>query len=189
VYALGETGPGGGIVFYVQAGGGTFTSTGSDCADTNMCKYLEAAPVGWGNGILDAGGGTRGTASADPLMKWCSNTSILRNLADKSAIGDGRANTATGTQTGWAACTNGAIYQAELYAGGGQTDWHLPSTLEQQQMSLNNTLIGLVMHDYHTSTENNADVVYYVSASPGLPAGQVAKWNTGLHVRPIRAFG
>jgi len=176
-------------VFYVQAGGGTFTSTGSDCAATNVCKYLEAAPVGWGNGILDAGGGTRGTASADPLMKWCSNTSILRNLADKSAIGDGRANTATGTQTGWAACTHGAIYQAELYAGGGQTDWHLPSTLEQQQMSLNNALIGLIMHDYYTSTENNADVVYYVSAAPGLPAGQVAKWNTGLYVRPIRAFG
>jgi hypothetical protein len=123
-------------------------------------------------------------------MMWCSNTSIQRNLADKSAIGDGRANTATGTQTGWAACTNGAIYQAELYAGGGQTDWHLPSTLEQQQMSLNNTLIGLVRFvDYYTSTENNADVVYYVSAEAGAAAGQVAKWRTGLHVRPIRAFG
>ena len=33
---LGDTGPGGGKVFYVQAGGGTFTSTGSDCNTT--CK-------------------------------------------------------------------------------------------------------------------------------------------------------
>lgn len=41
VCAVGDTGPGGGIVFYVQASGGTFTC-GSTLAST--CKYLEVPP-------------------------------------------------------------------------------------------------------------------------------------------------
>ena len=50
---VGNTGPGGGIVFYVSAA--NFTSTGSDCNTT--CKYLEAAPtdhatlVPWATGV------------------------------------------------------------------------------------------------------------------------------------------
>ena len=45
---VGNEGPGGGIVFYVQAGGGTF-ACGLNLAST--CKYLEAAPTNW-NGAL-----------------------------------------------------------------------------------------------------------------------------------------
>ena len=47
---VGDTGPGGGKVFYVRADGGTFTSTGSDCG--TACKYLEAAPTDQSAGIV-----------------------------------------------------------------------------------------------------------------------------------------
>ena len=116
--AIGDTGPGGGIVFYVSAT--NFTSTGSDCVAT--CKYLEAAPSGWGNGITVQTGETAGTSTVDPKLKWCSDTTTLRNATTKTAIGDGRPNTTTGVT-----CTTGAIFHAELYAGNGKTDWHLPS--------------------------------------------------------------
>lgn len=66
----GNTGPGGGIVFYVAPT--TFASTGSAC--TPNCKYLEAAPVGWGNGITVGGGETSGTTTRDPVLRWCHQT-------------------------------------------------------------------------------------------------------------------
>ena len=49
VYAVGDTGPGGGIVFYVSAS--DFTSTDSTCGA--VCRYLEAAPNTWSGGVED----------------------------------------------------------------------------------------------------------------------------------------
>ena len=179
---VGNTGPGGGLVFYVAS---NFTSTGSDCDTT--CKYLEAAPVGWGNGITVITGETSGTSTADPRLFWCSNTSTLRNATSKSAIGDGRPNTATGTEAGWAACTSGAIFQAELYAGGGKTDWHMPSFNELGQMNSRSTLIGTTLCCYIGSTELNATMNKHYNMSDG-GSGSVLK-SAAYYLRPIRAFG
>ena len=55
---MGDTGPGGGIVFYVAAS--NFTSTGSTCNTT--CRYLEAAPNTWSGG------------SSDPTRSWSTGT-------------------------------------------------------------------------------------------------------------------
>jgi hypothetical protein len=49
VYTVGDTGPGGGIVFYVSAS--DFTSTDSTCGA--VCRYLEAAPNTWSGGVED----------------------------------------------------------------------------------------------------------------------------------------
>jgi hypothetical protein len=49
VYSVGQTGPGGGIVFYVSAS--DFTSTDSTCGA--VCRYLEAAPNTWSGGVED----------------------------------------------------------------------------------------------------------------------------------------
>ena len=108
---VGDTGPGGGIVFYVRAAGGTFTSTGSVCG--TACKYLEAAPTGWGNAIAVAADETTGSLTVDPQLKWCSDTTTLRNATSKTAIGDGRPNT-TSSANGVPTCTTGAIFHAEL---------------------------------------------------------------------------
>jgi hypothetical protein len=106
--AVGNTGPGGGIVFYVAST--NFTSTGSDCG--TACKYLEAAPT---------------DQSID--IAWCSNTtSALGTTA--TAIGTGMANTTTADGT----CTSGAIQIAADYANNGKIDWHLPSKDELNQM-------------------------------------------------------
>ena len=180
---VGNTGPGGGLVFYVAS---NFTSTGSDCNTT--CKYLEAAPVGWGNGITVVAGETTGTSTADPRLYWCSNTSTLRNATSKSAIGDGRPNTATGTEAGWAACTSGAIFQAELYAGGGKTDWHLPSFSELGQMNSQRTLISTTLCCYTSSTEVSATLIKHYNMSDG-GSGGYGKASAGYYQRPIRAFG
>ena len=209
---VGDTGPGGGVVFYVQASGGTFTSTGSDC--NTACKYFEAAPRGWGDGITVAAGETTGSSTVDPILKWCSNTTSLRNASTKTAIGDGRPNTTTSTN-GVAACTSGAIYHADLYAGGTKTDWHLPSQSELNQMckwqrglawvsdatvcsggTLNSgtgaSAMGFTTR-YWSSTENGATYAWYqiTAQNSDLKDPTTNSPYNGFmpSVRPVRAFG
>ena len=181
---VGDTGPGGGIVFYVHDDADDlFTSTGSDCDTT--CKYLEAAPTGWGNGITVAAGETTGTSTVDPKLKWC-NTTLLRNETSKTAIGDGRPNTTSSTNN-VAACATGAIFHAELYAGNGKTDWHLPSKDELNELFLKkDTVGGFSTGDYWSSSEYVGGSAWYQSFSFGF-RGSSYKVNA-LVVRPVRAF-
>ena len=206
-YVVGDTGPGGGIVFYVATA--DFTSTGSDCG--TACKYFEVAPAGWGNGITVIGGETTGSSTVDPILTWCSDTTNLRNATSKTAIGDGRPNTTTSTN-GVAACTAGAIYHAELYAGGSKTDWHLPSKDEGVQLckwnrglawvsdatvcttsgTLNSptfgaSLSGLGASQYWSSTENGATNVMAPILGGGGYSNRLK--NSATQARPVRAFG
>jgi hypothetical protein len=196
VCAVGDTGPGGGKVFYVSAT--NFTSTGSDCGTT--CKYLEAAPTGWGNVIAVQAGETTGSLTVDPQLKWCSDTSTLRNATTKTAIGDGRPNTTTGVT-----CTTGAIFHAELYAGNGKTDWHLPSKDELNELCkyAKNTgqAVGgaILCANGSAATSRGFSTDYYWSSSESSDGGAWAQdFNVGVQtaltkgsppwVRPVRAF-
>ena len=108
VYQVDQTGPGGGIVFYVHANG-TFA-----CGETlnQNCTYLEVAPNTWNGG------------SADPLAPWgCDQTPIAG--ADGTAIGAGRQNT-TDIVNGCATSGIAALLANDLTLGG-QSDWFLPS--------------------------------------------------------------
>ncbi len=68
---VGDTGPGGGKVFYVAET--LFTSTGSDC--DNACRYLEAAP-------------------SEARITWASRANRLTSVPGTSyVIGSGMANT------------------------------------------------------------------------------------------------
>ena len=176
---VGDTGPGGGKVFYVSAT--NFTSTGSDC--NAACKYLEAAPTGWGNGITVAEGETTGSSTVDPRLDWCSDTTTLRNATTKTAIGDGRPNTTTGV-----ACLTGAIFHAELYVVNGKTDWHLPSKDELNQLFINRATVGgFSAGNYLSSSEGAANAAWGQSFING---GQVGFLKTSsIAVRPVRAFG
>jgi hypothetical protein len=146
VYVVGNIGPGGGFVFYVQAGGGTFTSTGSDC--NTACKYLEVAPIDQGINIPVATtaafcyADTSNSGSSD-----CQNNSIYSNSAGQAAsrtasnaIGMGMANTNAiydrMTTAGGAPTANYAAGIAWAYsvAGNSKTDWHLPSLDELNQL-------------------------------------------------------
>jgi hypothetical protein len=79
---VGDTGPGGGKVFFVSAS--TFTATGT--IRNTQCKYLEAAPAGWITyfsssdpdrcGIAGENISSIGSATADPSCAWSGNTSV-----------------------------------------------------------------------------------------------------------------
>ena len=180
---VGDTGPGGGKVFYVAPT--SFTSTGSACAA--KCKYLEAAPVGWITAATPAGQtncSTPGTSTADPQCVWSGNTTT-RIGTTSFEIGKGYANSlamiAQSNVAGRAATV------ARAFQGGGKTDWFLPSKHELNQMYLQRSAIGgYASGDYWNSTEYE----------PGFAGLQV--FNDGsrsnffktaaLYVRPVRAF-
>ena len=188
VCVVGNTGPGGGIVFYVAPT--TFASIGSAC--TPNCKYLEAAPVSWGNGITVQGGETSGTTTSDPRLKWCSNTST-KTFATGTAIGTGLAN--TNLMNG---CTSGAGFHARAYRGGGLSDWYLPSRREMLEMFIYNyrqtppvSLSMTNMDNYWSSTETDNELAVRTDVNPACGDGgcQHAQWKTEPHsVRPIRAL-
>ena len=171
---VGDTGPGGGIVFYVEAGVGTFTC-GLNLAST--CNYLEAAPVGsyakrsW---ATDANG---------------NRTALVRG-ADATAIGSGYQNSIDiVAQTGNVAATSAAVYARE-YTNGGKSDWYLPSSGELHQMfSEKSRIAGLTTEGHWSSSEVGADsaIVQYFGAG-NTANGNKASSDNGW-VRPIRAFG
>jgi len=181
-YKVGDTGPGGGIVFYVSET--AFTSAGSQCGDS--CYYLEAAPSEeWGTDI------------------WCSNTSDSLG-ATGSEIGEGMNNTVTAEGT----CTSGAIQLAFDYSNKGKNDWHLPSADELNELckyarsqatgdpsmecdSSGTLLPGFSINKYWSSTEDVccfADVRNFDSGSRGNKFKDATLDPGGFHIRPIRAF-
>jgi len=180
--AVGATGPGGGIVFYVNES----NATGA--------RYLEAAPNTW------SGGGT------DPGIAWCSNTTTLIAGTFGTAIGTGKANTDLMVAVG--ACASGAAVTVRTYRGGGLSDWFLPSRDELNAMcnySRNPTTpptgtctgtqdgtfaAGAFGFDdavtYWSSSQNNAGSAwgqYFVDG--GQSSGNKTNPN---RVRPVRAF-
>ena len=116
---LGDTGPGGGIVFYVAP-----TTFSSDAPCGSNCRYLEMAPSGWFG------------ESGDPMRTWTGDSAV-RTSAYGNSIGEGFAN----TNTIIAALPsdtdlNSAAILARNYTGGGLSDWYLPSKLELNEMCI-----------------------------------------------------
>lgn len=162
---IGDTGPGGGKVFYV-AGSPQFWG-----------RYLEAAPSTWSS------------PAGDPNLMWGINECQESGGGTTStAIGTGRTNTAAIM----AACTSGANSPAATaahdYAGGGQTDWYLPSLDELAAMYDEVDLIEARDDDAYWSSSNVSGAKAYIKefwTGDGYPDYKEINWL----VRPIRAFG
>ena len=174
---VGNTGPGGGIVFYVQASGGTF-ACGATLA--SRCKYLEAAPTSGTNAWTDA------------IRTWATNINSNQTKsvpgADGTAIGTGYRNSLDiVAQTGNVAATSAAV-EARAYRGPNNlSDWYLPSKNELNELYRNRAIFAFENSVYWSSTEFAGDKAWYQGLSHGLQ-GAASKSDTNL-VRPVRAFG
>jgi hypothetical protein len=168
---VGNTGPGGGIVFYVQ------TAT-----DTAPWRYMEAAPNTWSG------------FGEDWTTLWCnSNEDFLPNLIfgntgtihTSSAIGAGFRNTRMMVQN----CGFGAANAAAAYNGGGKSDWFLPSKDELNLLYGAKATVGGFQTNcsYWSSSEKVKDDAW-VQTFPSGQQGALIKQAVNC-TRPVRAFG
>ena len=173
---VGDTGPGGGKIFYVAS---TFFTqvgaTGSMC--TTTCKYLEAEPNTWSGG------------SPDPAITWStgSNQTSAVTGADGTVIGTGYQNSLDiVAQTGNLAASSAAV-AARAYTGGSKNDWFLPSKDELAQLYAQQTRVGGFVDVYYwSSSEYNANFAWDQNFGGGL---QGANYKGGTdYLRPVRAF-
>jgi hypothetical protein len=182
---VGDTGPGGGIVFYVAPT--RFTSKGSVC--DAACKYLEAAPVGWITAATPAGQtncGIPGTSTADPQCVWSGNTTT-RIGTTQAGIGSGYANTSA--MIAQSNVAGRAATVARAFQGGGKTDWFLPSKDELNLLYLQRSAIGgFASKDYWSSSEEDASNAWYKNFSDYGLVNKFVKSGEQFPVRPVRAF-
>ena len=209
VYTIGQTGPGGGKVFYVAT---TAFSCGPTLAAT--CTYLEAVPFGWMT-ELDFKGDT-----VDVNRNWSESTPVDLQRGPfgttggtATAIGSGYQNTKAMFDVGNdnTAVSAGALAFAYTVTVSGVVydDWYLPSKDELNQMckwqrgitgealtNLATVCTGGTINsgvgaqgfdgDYWTSTEIHDFGVWRQSFVTGVQAG--AAKQEGGRVLPIRAF-
>jgi hypothetical protein len=187
---VGNTGPGGGIVYYVN-------TTGFSCGPTlaAICNYLEVAPSDWNTG-------------PDPQKLW-----VASNLIDVSGVTNDSLpyNNALGIGLGYknsnAMGLGYAAGAARAYSGGFKNDWYLPTTAELNllcqwgrgvtqavtTLCLGGTLNsgtgvsgGFVAGYYWSSSEQDIGSAWMQDfAQDGQYVGDTA---TSRHVRPVRAF-
>jgi hypothetical protein len=167
-YSVGETGPGGGIVFYVS-------DSGFDCGPDldASCNYLEAAPISGYNAWTDSG------------YQWDGNNNSVINSS--MVIGSGLKNTLAMVQNDSTIAKAGTISRA--FRGPNDfDDWFLPSYFELVEMFTQQTLLGLQTYPQYWSSSDdvmNGELAYIHAPDGG---GLSYKTDGGRLVRPIRAF-
>jgi hypothetical protein len=173
VYSVGDTGPGGGKIFYVA-------TTPFPCGPTlaSSCTYLEAAPIS----------GT--SAWSDGEYEWSGDASTAVGVnAQGTAIGTGYKNTLAMIAQSNTEGRAGTISQA--YRGPNNlSDWYLPSKDELAQLySSGVATVGEdVVANYHwSSSEAGAASAWLQAFTNGAPYNDFPKFAT-LYVRPVRAF-
>ena len=167
---VGDTGPGGGIVFYVS---GRVSNTVEGVSAGG--HYLEAAPNTWN--------GDR----SDPVAEWGCDGTLIGGAAG-TKIGTGAQN----TKDIVIGCTTIGIAadMAINLVFGGQSDWFLPSRDELNLMYTNlfaKNMGGFEVALYWSSTEFDADYARFRFFDAGSAIG-ARKYDRGT-VRPVRAFG
>jgi hypothetical protein len=163
-YNLGDTGPGGGKIFYRLEAGFTMTD------NSQVCHYLEAAPT-------DCSG----------TFAWASSGFTSTDIpGTERAIGTGRKNTALILATDVDAP---AAKACKDYSNGGKTDWFLPSNDELDQLYVNRTSVGNM--DESTSYWSSSQVGSGSSRDQRFSDGRQftsTKNVTSFSVRAVRAF-
>jgi hypothetical protein len=162
VYAPGDTGPGGGKIFYVNLDG--FTMTDND----QICYYLEAAP-----------------ADMNELLAWASSGHTNADIVGtETGIGTGRKNTALILATDENAPAAKAC--ADYRGPDNLEDWFLPSKDELNMLYENKDFAGITGTHYYPSSQYSDSMATNQDFRDGAQ-GVNAKPNKNS-VRAIRAF-
>jgi hypothetical protein len=166
---VGDTGPGGGIVFYVHDSG-TFACGASM---ELLCSYLEAAPTSGTNAWTDVQRAFSGTTD-----QW---------LLSNGALGYGYKNTTDFVAQNSTA--GRAITSARAYRGPNDlSDWFLPSQEELQYLYVKKDVVGgLQASLYKASSGCCSKRLSGVDFGTGAVSQHVFK-SDAHYVRPIRAF-
>jgi BspA type Leucine rich repeat region (6 copies) len=175
VCVVGDTGPGGGVVFYVDSSGDGF-----NCGPTgdNMCMYLEN-----GRGV-----GASGIAlwSKESLQ----SSSVPYPGAAGVSVGAGYQNTLAiiDQQGPYDAVTNKYMAgAAQAFRGGGKTDWYLPSTDELYE--LHKSRLGTTSFTQSSTETSPTEIsgIYFPNpASNIIP--NIGKSEATNYFTSIRAF-
>ena len=169
-WSLGDTGPGGGKIFYVNTSG---FACGPTLSET--CYYLEVAPIG-----------------ANTTKDWAVSANRTSSAgASGTVIGSGYQNTMAIINQG---NSNSAAAYAQEYRGGSLSDWYLGTRLELYQIYVNRATIFTGTQvintefpgEYWTSTEANASQAYSYRIYDNQ--GPWPNSKTSNSVRPIRSF-
>ena len=200
-YKVGDTGPGGGVIFYASTTGfncgPSYTATGSPYS--GKCYYLEAAPT------------TGASAWTDIAYAWSGTTTTVVNNASAP-------ETATATAIGWGYRNTLAMVLQDSTSGKAGTisrayrgpnnlsDWYLPSIDELNQMckwakgftGTNLTDLNILCNAagssptagfggyYSSSSEKSASLAQTQTFIAGNQNGNSKSSN--YLVRPVRAF-
>lgn len=199
LYQIGDTGTGGGTIFYRSVA--AFTAQGATCGDN--CHYLEFAPKGWAsltdwpNNIGEGGRnmGARANVNEDPYLVW-SDGSFINSSPGAIAVGQ---NIGTGYQNTQQILSNTvttgksarfSFVAALNYAGGAGSStagqWFLPSIKELNELckyargqvgSLGNTSVQCSKSGTSIDTNlgfNEEDNIYLSSSYGVAPNGFIA---------------
>ena len=165
--AVGQQGPGGGVVFMTPSTLGNTTGL-----------FYEAAPSTWSS------------PSGDPQSAWCNNYNSLLGVAS-TLTGTGAMDGAAKTTVMLGVCTSGAANLADTYSaivnGVAYGDWFLPSKGELNQMYVNKVAVGGFSSGYYwSSSEGGAIDAWGQFFDSGY---QYNNYKTSTYyVRPVRAF-
>jgi hypothetical protein len=179
---IGDTGPGGGKIFYYSAGGFT-------CGVTRLatCRYLEVAPNGWNGG-------------EDTAVTWAQSpySGSGYGLALSALVGYGAQNSKAIVDQGNSNIATSAAAFARSYnvtiGATNYDDWFLPSENEFLALYTQRTAVGIQFSStpnihYWSSTSTGAEngrYVHVASGPVGTPSGHPKTYV--YYVRPIRAF-
>jgi hypothetical protein len=200
---VGDTGPGGGKIFYKATTPFACGPTGSE-----TCRYLEAAPSNW-----NTGGDPRvvwavtAYQSADQRSDVSGITNDSTQYNNALGIGLGLKNSIAIVSQGNDTTTAAGV--ARAYTGGSKTDWYLPTTAELNLLcqwnrgvapnvttacsggSINSATYGagaagFVASDYWSSSEYGDQFAWIQTFDHGGQGHQYKSFTQ--YVRPVRAF-
>ena len=206
--SIGDTGPGGGTVFYYKADGfscgPSYKSTGGP--NGNQCHYLEYAPNTWSGGASDPTKTWSGVSCPSVL---CKNLDSEQNTSEN--IGKGYSFTLVSTQTNTSFAQPAARAYGPTRNGKSYTDWYLPSGAELNQLckharglrwtsdatacnatgigtAQSASLLGFQTNRYNASSQFDTTGAWFVNFNNGTSGDGGTFNNSGMYVRPIRAF-